>query len=96
MLIAFPIVYEQQRGWSAGVGALPFLGPLVGFLGAVAFYIFYENPRYMRVVDNHGGFAPPEARLPSSMIGGILLPIGLFWFAWTAAPKSIHWIVSSS
>lgn len=35
LFAAFPIVYEQQRGWSAGVGALPFLGPLVGFLLAV-------------------------------------------------------------
>jgi hypothetical protein len=75
---------------------LPFLGPLIGFLLAVAYYIWVENPRYMRAVDRHNGFAPPEARLPSSMIGGILLPIGLFWFAWTAAPTSIHWIVSSA
>jgi hypothetical protein len=55
---------------------------------------FVENPRYIRVANKHGGFAPPEARLVPAMIGGCLLPIGLFWFAWTAAPVSIHWIVS--
>jgi hypothetical protein len=87
-------VYQQQRGWSAGIGALPFLGPLIGFLLAVVFYIFYENPRYVALRKQHNGFAPPEARLPSAIIGGILLPIGLFWFAWTAAPAKIHWIVS--
>lgn len=28
-----------------------------------------------------------------SIVGGICLPIGLFWFAWTNSP-SVHWIVS--
>jgi hypothetical protein len=37
------------------------------------------------------GRAPPEARLPFAMVGSILLPIGLFWFAWTSNPK-VHWI----
>merc|ERR1712072_321566 len=40
-----------------------------------------------------GGFAPPEARLPSCMVGGIAVPVGLFWFAWTNYP-SIHWMAS--
>jgi len=30
-------------------------------------------------------------RLYCTMIGSILAPIGLFWFAWTAR-SSIHWI----
>lgn len=38
----FPIVYEQNRGWSVGVSGLAFLGVLVGFLSGVAYYIFYE------------------------------------------------------
>jgi hypothetical protein len=28
------------------------------------------------------------------MIGSVALPVGIFWFAWTAAPNSIPWIVS--
>ena len=32
----------------------------------------------------------PEHRLYPAMIGGVGLPIGLFWFAWTARPD-IHW-----
>lgn len=94
LFAAFPIVYQRQRGWSEGVGGLAFLGVLVGFLLATAFYIFFENPRYIRVSRKHGGFAPPEARLYTAMIGGVLLPLGVFWFAWTASPKSIPWIVS--
>jgi hypothetical protein len=28
LFAAFPIVYEQERGWSAGVGGLAFIGKL--------------------------------------------------------------------
>jgi hypothetical protein len=55
---------------------------------------FYENPRYARLADEHDGFAPPEARLHVSMIGAVLLPIGIFIFAATAYPVRIHWIAS--
>lgn len=34
----------------------------------------------------------PEGRLYFSCFQSALLPIGLFWFAWTLAP-SVHWIV---
>lgn len=89
---AYPIVYQQQRGWSPGIGGLAFIGIAVGMLLAVA-YSVWDNKRYAKVSDQHKGFAPPEARLPSCMVGGIAVPVGLFWFAWTNYP-SIHWMAS--
>ncbi|PWY81565.1 MFS general substrate transporter [Aspergillus sclerotioniger CBS 115572] len=89
---AFPIVYQELRGWSEGVGSLPFLGVMVGMMSAVG-YNMWDNKRYKRVHEKHRGFAPPEARLPPSMIGSITIPIGLFWFAWTNG-LNVHWIVS--
>lgn len=89
---AFPIVYQQARGWSPGIGGLAFIGVAVGMLFAVA-YSIWDNKRYAKLSDEHNGFAPPEARLPPTAIGGLAVPIGLFWFAWTNYP-SIHWIVS--
>jgi multidrug resistance protein len=93
MFAAFPIVYAESRHWSQGIGGLAFIGVLIGMITAVAYSIWIENPRYQRIADEHKGFAPPEARLPPAMIGGILLPIGLFWFAWTNAP-SLPWAAS--
>ena len=90
---AFPIVYQEARGWSAGIGGLAFLGIAVGMVGAVTYSAIDNNKRYVKLVDKHNGFAPPEARLIPTMVGGICVPIGLFWFAWTNYP-SIHWIVS--
>ncbi|KAI2002313.1 MFS siderochrome iron transporter 1 [Ophidiomyces ophidiicola] len=90
---AFPFVYQLIRGWNEGVGGLAFLGILVGMLIAAVVNFIDNNSRYLPIARKHHGFAPPEARLPPSIIGGIAIPIGLFWFAWTNDP-SIHWLAS--
>ncbi|KAF2862741.1 MFS general substrate transporter [Piedraia hortae CBS 480.64] len=92
MFAAFPIVYQKQRHWTAGIGGLAFMGVAVGMVIALA-YCIWDNVRYSKISDQHKGFAPPEARLPMTMIGGIAIPIGLFWFAWTNG-RSVHWMVS--
>lgn len=90
---AFPIVYQQERGWSPGIGGLPFLAIAIGMVLAIAYSVFIEQPRYLRVVDACRGFAPPEARLPATIIGGCTFPVGLLWFAWTNSP-SVPWEAS--
>ncbi|KAJ5618849.1 hypothetical protein N7510_002833 [Penicillium lagena] len=92
MFAAFPIVYQVDRGWNQGIGGLAFLGIMVGMLIAVV-YTLFDNKRYIRVQDEHNGFAPPEARLPPCLIASIAIPVGLFWFAWTNYP-SIHFMAS--
>lgn len=47
----------------------------------------------MRISREHRGMAPPESRLPPSIIGSFAIPVGLFVFAFTNDP-SIHWVVS--
>ncbi|KAM0559556.1 hypothetical protein ACHAPJ_004079 [Fusarium lateritium] len=88
---AFPIVFQQGRGWSPGTGGLAFIGIAVGMLFAVAGTIL-DQKRYMRAAEAAGGHAPPEARLPPTLVGSILIPVGLFWFAWTNG-NDIHWVV---
>lgn len=92
MFGAFPIVYQEQRGWSQEVASLPFLSVLTGMMLALV-YNMWDNQRYKRIHVKCHGFAFPEERLPPSMIGGIAVPIGLFWFAWTNQ-ASLHWTVS--
>ncbi|EST09673.1 Major facilitator superfamily [Kalmanozyma brasiliensis GHG001] len=88
---AFPIVFQRYRGWTPGVGGLAFLGVLVGMLFALSWIIFYENPRYVRIVDKHNGVAPPEVRLVPAMIGAVSIVIGLAIFAATDSPD-LPWI----
>ncbi|KAF9634849.1 Major facilitator superfamily [Lasiodiplodia theobromae] len=84
---AYPIVYQQHRGWSPGVAGLPFIGVAIGMLLSVVYNICVDNPRYLRLVDANNGTAPPEARLPPGLVGAVALPIGLFIFAWTNGPE---------
>jgi multidrug resistance protein len=87
---AFPIVFQQNRGWSQGISGLAFGGIAVGMMAGVVYSIF-DNKRYANVEKKHGK-APPEARLPPAMVGAVALPIGMFWFAWTNYP-SMPWII---
>lgn len=92
LFAAFPIVFQRGRDWNQGVGGLSFLGILVGMMTAIL-YSTYDNRRYVRIQEENDGWAPPEARLPSSLLGSVALPVGLFWFAWTNGPE-IHWMAS--
>jgi multidrug resistance protein len=90
---AFPIVFQQYRGWSQGIGGLAFVGIIIGMIVAIICNWPF-NVMYNRVAaKNANGAAPPEARLPPVIIASVAIPAGIFWFAWTNSP-SIHWAVS--
>lgn len=92
LFAAYPIVYQEARGWSEGISGLAFIGIMVGIVFAtIATYPMYISYRNKSMAIS--GRLPPEARLPDSFYGAIALPVGLFWFAWTNYP-SIHWMVS--
>lgn len=87
----YPIVFQQKRGWNAGIGQLPLIGVIIGAgLGGLFLY-FFDAMRKKRRGPGHT--AVPEDRLPAAMIGGVLFAISMFWFAWTAEYNSVHWIV---
>lgn len=95
LFAAYPIVYQEARGWGLGASGLPFLGIMVGILTALA-YSAADNLRYKKVLRrNAPGQTPPEARLLPCMVGSVFIPAGMFWFAWTNAP-SVHWMASIS
>jgi MFS family permease len=91
MFAAFPIIFEEQRNWSNGISGLAFLGIAVGTTISVACFGF-DQVRYRKICEKNGGAPVPEARLPLALVGSVLLPIGLFIFAWTNGIE-IHWIV---
>ncbi|KAI9877664.1 MAG: hypothetical protein M1830_003183 [Pleopsidium flavum] len=94
---AFAIVFERNHGFELWQVGLTFVGLLVGMLvGISTDPLWHKN--YVRLVrqreqdGGEPGGAEPEYRLPPAIAGGILVPIGLFWFGWTTYP-SVHWIV---
>lgn len=91
-LEAYPIVFAEVRGISPAVATLPYLGLIVGVAVGCGIVIAFE-PRYNRILKLNHNIPPCEERLVPMMIGAVLFPIGLFWFAWSGNYKSVHWIV---
>lgn len=79
---AYPVVFQLERGWSAGTGGLAFLGVAVGMISAVPVVALINKWYIKQGAESENGVAPPEARLPGGMLGGIAVPVGMFWFAW--------------
>lgn len=87
---AFPIEFQEVRGWNQVVGSLPFLATLLGvFIGAGANLL--NQKFYLKRLKANNGRPVPEARLPPMMAGGLFFVAGLFIFAWTS-DKDIFWL----
>ncbi|ORX34296.1 major facilitator superfamily domain-containing protein [Kockovaella imperatae] len=93
LFTAFPIVFQQLRHWSLGLNGCALLG--IG-VGMVIGYILNGVGKaiYIKAMAKlpKGQLPPAEIRLPTMILGGLLVPIGLFIFAWTATPN-VHWAV---
>lgn len=84
-------MFRQERGWSAGIAGLAFLGIGIGNL----FTIFGE-PVLRKLIKAHRvnpttGKVNPEAMVSVVCIGAVLLAAGELMFAWTCTPN-VHWI----
>ena len=92
---SYSYVFQKVYHFNQKEVGLTFLGILVGFLSAVVSFGVFDATLYKKAVAEAAkrGEAPaPEHRLYTAMLGSILLPIGLWWFAWTPQ-ESVHWIV---
>lgn len=92
---SFPYVFESIHHFNTEDSGLVFLGIGVGCLLAVITcwicdrYLYQPQVRKSHA-ENKNGAVAPEYRLYPAMGGSLLLPISLFWFAWTAK-KDISW-----
>jgi hypothetical protein len=91
--VAYPIVFQGERGWSVGFSGLAFVG-----IGIGSMIIICCEPLIRRMINSHKpepgtSKPPPEAAMFIVCIAAILCPIGELWFAWTCVPASIHWAI---
>lgn len=87
--VAYPIVYQSGKGWSASMTGLMFIPMAIGVLMSAACAPFV-NKHYLKISEQCGGKPPAEKRLIPMMWSCWLIPIGLFIFAWTSY-SNIHW-----
>ncbi|KAF2435692.1 MFS general substrate transporter [Tothia fuscella] len=87
-------VYSGEYGFSTEQVGLMYLGPGLGFLVAVWFLVPKIDTIYNKLSEREGG-GKPEYRLPLANLGSILIPLSLFWFAWTVEFHA-HWLITIS
>lgn len=92
MKAQYPIEYHEKRGWSLGVSALPFVAFLFGIAGGAAGMAYSTATNFKRAFLKHGK-PVPEERLPPMIIGAIVLPVSMLWFAWSSMTY-VSWVPS--
>ncbi|KAJ3797237.1 MFS general substrate transporter [Lentinula aff. detonsa] len=88
---AFPVIFEQHHGFNTQETGLTFLGIGLGMVIGLATQPYWNN-FIAKESKKNGGICPPEARLFAGEVGGVLIPISLYWLAFTTYP-SVPWIV---
>jgi MFS family permease len=82
---AVPYVFTTVYGFTTEQNGLVFIAVGVGCVLATITVILCNIFFYLKQVPKFPPHkVPPEYRLLPAMIGSIGLPVGLFWFAWTA------------
>lgn len=89
-LEAFPIIFGRH-GFDMQQTGLTFLG-----IGLGQTLAFLTQPLWtkalIRISEKHDGKPPAEVHLYMGQLGGILVPLSLYWLAFTTY-QSVHWIV---
>ncbi|KAK1058821.1 hypothetical protein LTR74_013136 [Friedmanniomyces endolithicus] len=92
---AYPYTFETVYGFNTWQYGLTFLGIGLGVILAVLTNIVIDRLIYTKkttqALKEGRHMAAPEHRLYCAMVGSVGIPIGLFWFAWSAR-ADVHWI----
>ncbi|KAH8916555.1 multidrug resistance protein 4 [Atractiella rhizophila] len=93
MFTTFASFFAETYGFKAGVGGLTYLGLGVGFFSAAIFGSKTADQIYNKLASRTpDGKGKPEFRLPALIFGSLFVPIGIFWYGWSADQKA-HWIL---
>ncbi|KAI9731565.1 MAG: hypothetical protein M1834_004685 [Cirrosporium novae-zelandiae] len=112
-LVTIPLLYGSEGqlyglysyDWKNGLVGLAYLGGGAGSITSTVFCALFLNRAYLYMVRRNARKNPsqgppkesPEYRMPPMQLGMLLVPLGLFIFAWTAANASsegnIHWVL---
>ena len=92
LLTTITEVFEDNYGFSQGSVGLAYLGIGVGSLIGLGTLGFSSDRILTYLAKKNGGVAKPEYRLPPMIVTGWFVPIGLFWYGWTA-DKHLPWIL---
>jgi hypothetical protein len=89
------IFAQETYGFSIEQVGLLYLSIGLGSLTSVWFLVPQIDNVYNKLAARNKGVALPEYRLPLINIGSVLVPVSLFWFAWTLHFR-LHWLIPIS
>ncbi|RAL08761.1 putative MFS transporter [Aspergillus homomorphus CBS 101889] len=92
LIATFPNVWTDIYGESVSIGSLNYISFFVGMGLASQGGTRLADWYYRRLCAQNDGRSMPEFRLPVLVIGACIVPVGLFWYGWSAR-SSIHWIM---
>ncbi|QDS73634.1 hypothetical protein FKW77_002189 [Venturia effusa] len=92
ILSTFPGLWTTVYGESIGIGGLNYISLGIGFFLGTQLNAPIMDRIYRRLKGKNNGIGKPEFRIPLMFIGSLLVPIGLFWYGWSAQAR-IHWIM---
>lgn len=91
-IATFPLVFQQQYGFSVGISGLAYLGLGIGsFLGLIITGKT-SDMLYGKLSEKNDGASVPEYRLPPLMLTSPLVTISFFLYGWSANAR-VQWIV---
>lgn len=92
MLSSFPLLWSREYGESEGTASLNYISLGVGFFLGAQITAPINDRIYIRLKARNNGVGRPEFRVPTMVVGSLLIPIGLFWYGWSARAHA-HWIM---
>ncbi|PPR01247.1 hypothetical protein CVT24_006011 [Panaeolus cyanescens] len=92
MFSTFANFFKTTYGFGPGIGGLAYIGLGGGFILSTLIGAKFSDKVYNKLAQKNGGKGKPEMRIPALFLGALLIPVGLFWYGWSAQAK-IHWIM---
>lgn len=90
LLTTITVVFESIYGFTQGEAGLAYLGLSLGMVVGVLLCALSSDWWLKRQAALHGGQMKPEYRLPPMVLGGVLIPVGLFVYGWTSRPELFY------
>jgi multidrug resistance protein len=92
VLSTFPTLWSNVYHESIGIGGLNYISLACGFFIGTQVCAPLQDRIYTALKARNDGQGKPEFRVPLMIPGAVLVPVGLFWYGWTA-DKQTHWIL---
>lgn len=92
LLSSFSRVFRDEYHQPVGIASLHYIAMALGFTLSGQVGGRFVDWNYRRLKAKHGGIGVPEFKLPTLVVTGVLMPIGLLIYGWTVQ-YHVHWIV---